>query len=77
MKSQHQIIRNVLIGRWLAPHEVRSRLWERDFPISPEATTARMRDLRKLQFGGHNVIKRRRPGTRYYEYSIPTAKQEA
>ena len=77
MKSKHVIIRKLLSqGRWLAPHEVRGILWNHACPISPEATTARIRDLRKPQYGRLTVAKRRRPGTRYYEYSIPTNHQQ-
>lgn len=76
MKSKHAIIRTVLSGRWLAPHDIGQRLWNAGCPISPESVTARVRDLRKPQYGRHTVDKRRRKGTTYYEYSIPTNQQQ-
>lgn len=57
-------------GVWYAPHEVNLQLRLLGCHVSAEATTARMRDLRKEQYGRHNLVKRRRTGTDYYEYCI-------
>lgn len=64
-------------GIYYAPHEVQLQLRLLNCHVSPESTTARMRDLRKKQYGGHDLIKRRRSGTDYFEYRIEAAQQQA
>lgn len=63
-------------GVYYAPHEVQLQLRLLGCHVSPEATTARMRDLRKPQYGQHKLVKRTRPGTGYFEYTIPTSSQQ-
>jgi hypothetical protein len=61
-------VREVITGKWLAPHEIWEALKRSGIHISAEATTARIRDLSKPQFGAHRVLKRRTKT--YFEYSI-------
>jgi hypothetical protein len=61
-------VREAIDGKWLAPHEIWEALKRSGIHISAEATTARIRDLRKPQFGAHKVVKRRTKT--YFEYSI-------
>lgn len=73
MKSvnPHHVIRDLLCREvWYAPHEVQLQLRLLGCHVSPEATTARMRDLRKPQYGRNKLVKRMRPGTGYFEYRI-------
>lgn len=75
----HSIILDLLSrGSWYAPFEVRLQLRLAGF-LDIEAVTARMRDLRKPQFGRHSVKKQRRAGTTYFEYRVelPAERQEA
>ena len=66
-------------GLAYAPHEVRMQLGLMGCHVAPEACTARMRDLRKAQYGGHNLKKRKRADTDYFEYwiELPQQAQEA
>lgn len=67
----HPIILQMLSeGTWHAPHEVNLILKLCGCHVSPEATTARMRDLRKVKFGQWDLKKRIRKGTEYYEYRV-------
>lgn len=67
----HQAIYEMLTrGAWLAPHEVNLELRLRGIPCAAEATTARMRDLRKPRYGHYKVRKQRRAGETYYEYKV-------
>ena len=61
-------------GECYAPHEVQLQLRLVGCHVSPEATTARMRDLRKVEYGRHDLKKRKRLGTDYFEYWIEQAK---
>lgn len=62
---------------WYAPHEVRLQLQLAGCHVAAEACTARMRDLRKKQYGGYDLVKRRRKGTDYFEYRIELERKEA
>jgi hypothetical protein len=73
-KAIYELLRR---GIWYAPHEVQLQLRLLGCHVSPEATTARMRDLRKPQYGRHNLVKRKRNGTDYYEYRIESAQEKA
>jgi len=67
----HPIILNLLSsGSWYAPHEIHLQLKLQGCHVSAEASGARMRDLRKAQFGGYIVKKQRRKGTEYFEYRV-------
>lgn len=64
-------------GTWYAPHEVNIQLRLQGCHVSAEATTARMRDLRKVDYGSHNLAKRRRAGTDYFEYRVVNEQNKA
>jgi hypothetical protein len=67
----HPIILNLLSsGSWYAPHEVNMQLRLQGCHCSAEATTARMRELRKAKFGGYILKKQKRIGTEYFEYRV-------
>lgn len=57
-------------GNWYAPHEIEMQLKLSGVYISGSAVTARVRDLRKVKFGDHDVVKRLRAGESYYEYRV-------
>lgn len=65
-------------GRFYSSYEIQGYLHTTHKRlVSESACTARIRDLRKPEFGGHRVICRHRADRSSYEYSIPTAQQEA
>lgn len=68
-------------GRWWTPWELCDEIWRtRSIRISDSSCTARLRDLRKPQYGGrdprnpqnggHAVTIRKRAGTKAYEYRL-------
>lgn len=58
-------------GRWVMPWEICARLWhDRKLRVSDSTVTARLRDLRKDQFGKHKIELRKREGSRAYEYRL-------
>jgi hypothetical protein len=76
--NPHHVIHDLLCrGIWYAPHEVQLQLRLLGCHVSSEATTARMRDLRKPQYGRHKLVKRMRPGTGYFEYCIVVEEERA
>jgi hypothetical protein len=66
------IVREVLLAHdWLTPYqlqaqvEARTGTWHSDASIS-----ARLRELRREEYGHHVIIKRKRAGSRSYEYRL-------
>jgi hypothetical protein len=58
-------------GQWIMPFEICEKLrygWQ--LRASDSSVTARLRDLRKDQFGGHTIELRKRSGSRAYEYRL-------
>ena len=56
---------------WYMPFElVRALKIDYDILISDSSLTARLRDLRKPQYGSHIIEKRRREGSTAYEYRL-------
>jgi hypothetical protein len=58
-------------GQWIMPREICDKLrysWQ--LRASDSSVTARLRDLRKDQFGGHTIELRKRAGSRAYEYRL-------
>jgi hypothetical protein len=56
---------------WLAPFEICE--WLRiyhDIRISDSNATARIRELRAVRFGSHNIISRPRAGSAAWEYKL-------
>jgi len=58
-------------GEWLAPYEIcrELRIWH-DIRISDSNATARIRELRSVRFGSHNIISRPRAGSTAWEYKL-------
>jgi hypothetical protein len=58
-------------GEWWAPWELCNAILSRyALKVSDSSITARLRDLRKPQYGGHSIDKRRREGSAAFEYRI-------
>ena len=58
-------------GRWMSSREIHDELLSRYELDANDATiTARIRDLRKPKYGGHEIGCRRRAGERAHEYSM-------
>jgi hypothetical protein len=58
-------------GQWIMPWEICEKLrysWQ--LRASDSSVTARLRDLRKVEFGGHTIELRKRAGSRAYEYRL-------
>lgn len=68
------VIRDYMLshGDWRTPYEIREQLIIQGFHtnLSDAAITARLRDLRKAQFGSYQVDKRIRKGTHSREYKV-------
>ena len=61
----------LLVHEWLTPYEIQQWVQRRYGQWhSDAATTARLRDLRKAAYGAHEIIKRKREGTRSFEYRL-------
>jgi len=77
-RTAQQVILDLLSREhWYAPHEVRLQLQLAGCHVAAEACTARMRDLRKESWGKHDLKKRRRKGTSYFEYRIELEREKA
>lgn len=66
------IVREILLSHdWITPYqlqamvEARTGTWHSDASIS-----ARLRELRREEYGHHVIARRKREGTRSYEYRI-------
>jgi hypothetical protein len=58
-------------GNWIMPWEICERLRRnRKLQVSDSSITARLRDLRKDQFGKHVIELRKRAGSRAFEYRL-------
>ena len=66
------MVRTLMQDRaWWTPWELQERIWTtRGIRASESGLTARIRDLRKEQFGGHTIAIRRRSGSKAYEYRL-------
>lgn len=78
MKDLRSEIKDLLSrGQWYSTYEVAGYLHiTAGRLISESAASARIRDLRKPAFGGHQVISRPRQGHTAWEYCIPTSSQQ-
>ena len=54
---------------WVTIRDLQNRLMSKGVYVEPQTVSARIRDLRKPQFGGHEV-ERRHAGDGIYEYRI-------
>ena len=66
------IVRQILLERdWITPYalqaevEARTGTWHSDASLS-----ARLRELRREEYGHHVIARRKREGTRSYEYRL-------
>lgn len=76
--TAHQVILDLLSGpHWFAPHEIRLQLQLQGHYVSESACTARCRDLRKVRFGAHHLVKRLRKDVGYYEYRVEVEQSKA
>ena len=58
-------------GGWWTPFELCDEIWRtRGIRISDSSSSARLRDLRKEQYGGHTILIRKRQGSRAFEYRM-------
>ena len=58
-------------GQWLTPWEMCEEIWRtKGIRVSDATITSRARDLRKPQYGSHNISIRKRTGSRAYEYHL-------
>jgi hypothetical protein len=57
-------------GQWVMPWEICERLRRAGCFVSDSSVTARLRDLRKDEFGKHAIELRKREGSRAYEYRL-------
>jgi hypothetical protein len=65
------VLERLQSGHWLTPHQIcDSFAYFEDVWISDSSCTARIRDLRKPQYGSHTIEKRRREGSNAFEYRL-------
>lgn len=75
-KTAVEMVRTVLrhaadSDRWLSAYEIQSRVFEFfEKGYSESAITARIRDCRKAQYGGHRIDCRKRAGSTASEYRL-------
>ena len=61
----------MLDGSWRMPWEICNAVKARtQVLISDSSATARIRDLRKTRYGSHVIEKRKRVGSKAYEYRL-------
>lgn len=66
-------------GHWVTPYELQRTIQDKfGHRMSDASVTARLRDLRKTRYGGYQIDRRPREGTRSFEYRLkpPTPQQE-
>lgn len=78
LATQLEAVRDLMKdGRWRLPSEICRKLRPQlGYKPGEAAVTARLRDLRKPQFGSYQVKCRRRESSRAYEYAITGGGQE-
>ena len=66
------MVRTILTrGAWVTPWEICDEIYRtRGIRVSDSTSSARIRDLRKAEYGGHRIAIRRRQGTKSYEYKM-------
>ncbi len=61
-------------SEWITPWEIQNTIHRLTGEIhSDSSITARMRDLRKPEYGGYLVERRKREGTKSFEYRMMRA----
>ena len=62
-------------GNWWTPWQLQEEIWRtRGVRISESGASARLRDLRKAEYGAHKVDVRRRNGSKSFEYRLERGK---
>ena len=71
-KTLNQRIYDVMLTRyWYTPYCLQQVLLAKyGVMVSDSSISARIRDQRKARFGGHTIEKRKREGSRAYEYKL-------
>jgi hypothetical protein len=66
------VVREILLTHeWLSPYQLQSLVEARTGEWhSDSALTARLRELRRPEYGGYNIEKRKRENSRSYEYRL-------
>lgn len=76
VKSQVDMVRT-LLTTWRAPWEIQEEIWRScGVRVSESGISARIRDCRKPQYGGHVVLIRKRAGTKFYEYKLDDGRRD-
>ena len=72
VKSLVDMVRTLLKdGRWWCPWELCDEIRRtRSIRVSDSTVTARLRDLRKPEYGAHKVEIRKRHGSKAFEYRM-------
>ena len=70
-RARRELLALLTSGRKLAGYQLRERLADKGVYISESACTARVRDLRKPNFGGHEVRKELSRDLGTFVYFIP------
>ena len=67
----NEVLALLRAGDWWMPYEICANFkgWM-GIMASESSITARLRDLRKPQYGAHNIEKRRREGSTAFEYRL-------
>jgi hypothetical protein len=77
IRTLNDMVRALLSnGDWWTPWEICEAIYRsRGIRVSDSSCTARLRDLRKPEFGGHVIELRRRAKSKAYEYHLSGTKQ--
>ena len=72
VKTLNDVVLTLLSdGRWWAPWELCDEILRtKQVRISDSTVSARIRDNRKPQYGGHTILIRKRSGSRAFEYKL-------
>jgi hypothetical protein len=71
IKTLNGMVLHVLrLGGWWTPWQIQPNV---RCMVSDSSITARLRDLRKPQYGAHKIEKRKREGSRAFEYRLRRA----
>jgi hypothetical protein len=69
-RTRDRILALLREKEWMAGYEITDQLWFRyGIVISDTNATARLREARRAEFGGHNIVSRPRAGSSAWEYA--------
>lgn len=70
-KTRSILLAYLSAGEWFTPFELSQKLrFVGDICISDSNLTARLREMRRPEFGGHNIVSRPRAGSTAWEYKL-------